>query len=180
MAERIAADDLGVFALLEGGEPLSVAFYPEHTAKAELVARMRALAAPREVHEVRRGEDALQFADRDVLVLVEPENEEGAVSFFDHNRDHFDDAKARVLLLLLRGGEGERALKGATALASFARDASFEVAPRLLREDARVAFNERHGIDPEEWLRRWREGALADTLENNYALSEALSLAGAP
>lgn len=180
MADAVADDDMGLFALLEGGEPLSIGFYPEHAAKADLVARVCTLAAPREVHEVRRGEDALEFVDHDTLVIVEPEDEAGAVSFFDRNRDHFDDAKVRVLILLLRGGAGERALKEAPALASFARDASFEIAPRPRHADARAAFNQRHGVDPEEWLRRWREGVLSDTHDNNYALSEALSLTDAP
>jgi len=180
MSEPIASDDIGPAALLEWGEPLGIAFYPEHTAKADLIARMRALAPPRSVHEVRRGEDALAFVNEDTLVLVEPDNEQAAVSFFNSNRDHFEDVKARVLILLLRGGEGEQALKGAVALASFARDASFEVAPRPLREDERRAFAERYGADPEHWLSQWRDGRLPDTLENNYALGEALALKNEP
>lgn len=180
MAEPIADDDVGPAALLEWGEPLGIAFYPDHKAKADLIARMRALAEPREVHEIRRGEDALPLVNLAALVLVEPEDEEAAVSFFDRNRDHFDDVKARLLILLLRGGAGERALKDAPALASFARDASFEVVPRPRREDACTEFKQRYGMAPEEWLGRWREGALPDTLENNYALSEALALTDAP
>jgi hypothetical protein len=180
VAESIADDDVGPAALLEWGEPLVIAFYPDHAAKADLIARMHALAAPREVHVIRRGEDALPFVDCNVLVLVEPENEEAAVSFFDHNRDHFEDVKARLLLLLLRGGAGERALKDATALASFAREASFEVAPRPPRHQVQAAFVQSHGMDPEEWLRKWREGTLPDTLENNLTLSEALALTDSP
>lgn len=180
MAEPIADDDIGAVALLEWGEPLGIAFYPEHTAKADLIARMRALAPPRSVHEVRRGEDALPFVDDDALVLVEPDDEQAAVSFFNSNRDHFEDVRARVLILLLRGGEGERALKGAVALASFARDASFEVAARPLRENGRLAFAERHGADPDQWLGQWRDGRLPDTLENNYTLGEALALKNEP
>lgn len=176
MADPVADDDIGLFALLEGGEPLSIGFYPEHTAKADLVARVRALAAPREVREVRRGEDALEFVGHETLVVVEPEDEEAAVSFFDRNRDHFDDAKVRVLILLLRGGAGERALRAAPALASFARDASFEITPRPRHADARVAFSNLYGVEPEEWLRRWRAGELSDTRENNHALGEALEL----
>lgn len=176
MAEPIADDDVGPAALLEWGEPLGIAFYPDHATKADLIARMRALATPREVHEIRRGEDALPLVSRDALVLVDPDDEEAAVSFFDRNRDHFDDARARVLILLLQGGAGERALKDAPALASFARDASFDVTPRPRREDARAEFEERYGMPPEEWLGRWREGTLLDTLENNYVLSEALAL----
>lgn len=180
MADPIADDEVGPAALLEWDEPLGIAFYPDHAAKADLIARMRALAEPREVYEIRRGEDALPLVDHDALILVDPESEEAAVSFFERNRDHFDDARARLLILLLRGGAGERALKDAPALASFAREASFEVAPRPRREEVRVAFERRHGVEPEGWLRRWREGALPDTLENNYTLGEALALTESP
>lgn len=180
MPDSIADDQLGPALLLEWGAPLGIAFYPEYGAKADLIARMRALAAPREVHEVGRGEEALRFVDSEALVLVDPGSEEAAVTFFDRNRDHFVDATARVLLLLLSGGAGERALKGAPALASFARDASFEIMARPRREDERTGFVDRHGTRPEEWLARWRSGALLDTLENNYVLSEALALTGEP
>jgi hypothetical protein len=176
MVDSIADDEIGPAALLEWGEPLGIAFYPDHAAKADLIVRMRALAEPREVHEIRRGEDALPLVDHDALVLVEPENEEAVVLFFDRNRDHFDDAKAHFLILLLRGGAGERALKDAPALASFAREASFEVAPRPRRDEVLAAFERHHGVDPDGWLRRWREGALPDTLENNHVLGEALAL----
>jgi len=111
---------------------------------------------------------------------MDPEDEAAAVSFLDRNRDHFDEVTARFLLLLLRGGAGERALKDAPSLASFAREASFEVAARPRREDARAAFVNRNGMVPEEWLRQWRAGALPDTLDNNYALSEALALTSSP
>lgn len=180
MADPIADDEIGPAALLESDGPLGIAFYPDLAEKADLIARMSALADPREVHVVRRGEDALSLVDRDALVLVDPEDEGAAVSFFNGNRDHFDEVKARTLILLLRGGAGERALKDAPALASFARDASFEVVPRARREEMRAAFTQRYGIDPDEWLARWREGALPDTLDNNYALSEALALTDAP
>jgi hypothetical protein len=179
MSDPIADDTVGPVGLLEWGEPLAIAFYPDHAAKADLIARMHALAQPRVVHQVRCGADALLLVERDALVLVEPDNEEEAVLFFDRNRDHFDDAKACFLILLLRGGAGERALQSAPALASFARDASFEVIPRPPHDEARAAFEQRYGMDPEAWLSAWRKGALPDTLENNYVLSEALTLGDA-
>src|SRR5580700_2919607 len=131
MSDPIADDTVGPVGLLEWGEPLAIAFYPDHAAKADLIARMHALA----------------LVERDALVLVEPDNEEEAVLFFDRNRDHFDDAKACFLILLLRGGAGERALQSAPALASFARDASFEVIPRPPHDEARAAFEQRYGMD---------------------------------
>jgi|SRR5580700_9850697 hypothetical protein len=176
MADLIADDVIGPYGLLEGGEPLAVAFYPDHAIEAELIERMRDLAEPREVVEVRRGEDALPFVDRDALILVEPANEEETVVFFNRNRDHFDDAKARILLLLLRGGSGERALQDAPALASFARDASFEVLPWPTREESRAAFVKRYGVEPEEWRRQWREGELDDDMDNNFIRLEAAAL----
>jgi hypothetical protein len=180
MADLLAADDIGPAALLEWGDPIGIAFYPEHAAKADLIARMHALASPRSVHEVRRGEDALPFVDDNALIIVEPDREDEAVTFFDRNRDHFEGVQARVLILLLRGGAGERALGQASALSSFAREASFEIAPRLRREDGRAAFIARYGAEPEQWLTRWQEGSIADTSENNHALGEALALKNDP
>jgi len=180
MPDPIADDTLGPAALLEWGEPLGIAFYPNYAEKADLVARMKALAQPRQVHEVRRGEEALDFVGCDCLVIVDPEQEEEAVSFFDRCRDHFEAGPAQILLLLLRGGAGERALKDAPALASFARDASFEVSARPNMEQARADFGRRHGLNPEDWLGRWRNGDLPDTLENNHVLSEALELEESP
>jgi hypothetical protein len=148
MAEPIANDTVGLADLLEWGEPIEIAFYTDHAIKAELIAKMRAQAGPREVHEVRRGDEALSLVDRDALVLIEPENEEEAVRFFDHNRDHFVDVKARFLLLLLRGGSGQRALKDALSLASFAREASFDVLPRPRRDEVQPVPEQRHGLDP--------------------------------
>jgi hypothetical protein len=177
MSERIANDETGAAALLDWGEPLAIAFYPDHATKTEFVARMRALAAPREVYEIRRGEDALPLVDREALLIVEPEDEGLAVRFFDENRDRFSEGPARLLILLLQGGAGEKALGSAPALASFAREASFDVAPRPRRDEMREAFEQRFGMSPELWLTRWRTGEFADTLENNYALGEALALA---
>ena len=56
MQSNIADDEVGPAALLVGGEPIGIAFYPEHATKADLVARMHALAAPRNVHEVASGD----------------------------------------------------------------------------------------------------------------------------
>lgn len=178
MAESIAGEEVGPAALLEWDEPMALAFYPDHAAKSDLVARMRALAEPRQVREVRRVEDALAFLDSFSLVIVEPDDEVKAVSFLDRNREHFvgDDVKARLLVLLLRGGAGDNALKDLPALSSFAREASFEVVGDLSPKDRRAAFQERYGATPEEWLQGWRKGELSDTLENNLTLGEALEL----
>ena len=179
----IADDEIGPAALLEWGEPIAIAFYRDHAAKAALIGKMRALAGSRDVHEVHRGQDALPFAQRDSLVMVVPDNEVEAVAFFDQNRDRFGggDDNAHVLLLLLAGGSGERALQDATWLASFAREASFDFGrPAPSTADARLEFERRHGASPETWLRDWRAGALADTFENNYTLGEALAILEAP
>ncbi len=173
----LADDTVGPFGLLTGTASLAVAYYPDPTAKADLIARMTALAAPRPVHHVVRGEAALPFVDQSVLVLVDPGNPAAAVSFFNRNRDHFEGVNAKVLLLLMKGGSGEVAMMDAPALASFAREASFEVDSEPPRDEARAAFTARYALEPEEWLRQWRSGAIPDTIENNHVLSDALSLA---
>jgi len=45
---------------------------------------------------------------------------------------------------------------------------------------ARAAFKRRYGMPPEAWLEQWRTGELPDTFENNYALTDALTLAHTP
>jgi hypothetical protein len=180
MNNTIADDSVGPAALLEWDEPLGIAFYPDYAKKSELVSRMVALAAPRACHTVRDGAGALKLTNEHALIIVDPENEKATVQFFDHNRDHFSDVTARILILLLRGGAGEQALKDAPALSSFAREASFEVAPAQQRDCARADFEGRHGFSPEEWLTRWRNGDLPDTLENNLALGDALALRDEP
>ena len=166
--------------MLEWDEPICIAFYPDPSTKAALVARMRVLASPREFHLVHRGEDALPLVTHRALILVEPEDEEGTVAFFNRNREHFEDVEARLLIVLLRGGAGERALKDAPQLASFARAASFEVVVEPSPGNALAIFSEQHGIGPEEWLAQWRSGVLPDTLENNHTLSDALVLVRRP
>jgi hypothetical protein len=176
MSESIADDTVGPAALLEWDEPLGIAFFSDHATKADLIARLRALADPRDVHIVHEAAKALPFANNNALIIIDPQNEKDTVLFFDRNRDHFEGVKARFLILLLRGGSGEQALKDAPALASFARDASFEISSPPHRDDARATFQERNDVTPEEWLRRWRSGELPDNQENNYILSDALVL----
>lgn len=165
--------------MLEWGEPLGIGFYPDLAEKADLIARLRALAAPRATIEVRSGEEALLLAAQDALVIVDPDDPRAAVTFFDQNRDHFQEVSATFLLLLLQGGSGEDALGDAPSLASFAREASFEVRRRPTLDEGRAAFEQVHGVGAEEWLRQWRASELADTLENNSILSEALALGDA-
>lgn len=176
MPDEIADDVAGPAGLLEWGEPLGIGFYPDHTEKADLISRLSALAAPRPTLEVHSGEEALDLVERDALVIVDPDDPSAAVTFFDRNRDHFQDVKATFLLLLLQGGSGEDALAEAPSLASFARDASFEVRRRPSLEEARATFMKVHGVSSDEWLRQWRASELHDTLENNSILSDALAL----
>lgn len=178
MADQISDPALGLAALLEWDEPIAIAFYPDPTGKAELVESARVLAPPRGVEEVRRGEDALALIKKDVLIILDPEDPRAAVQFMDRNRDHFEGENARLLLLLLRGGQGEEALQDAPALASFARSRAFDLDAGSSTRDAAAAFQQAHGMGHDEWLRRWRSGELSDTFENNLVLAEALAIEG--
>ena len=176
MPDDIADDVAGPAGVLEWGEPVGIGFYPDLALRAELIVRLRSLATPRPTHVVRTGVDALRWVDEDCLVIVTPEDERTTVLYFDQNRDHFCDVKASFLILLLRGGSGENALGDAISLASFARDASFEVKSGPTVEEARATFIKVHGVTSDEWLRQWRASELHDTLENNSILSDALAL----
>lgn len=116
--------------------------------------------------------------DLDAIIAPSPENDAAAVEFIDRNRDQFNERKGQLLLLLLAGGSGERALQDAINLSSFAREASFEIAASPTRADARKTFTQTYLASPEEWLRQWRSGELQDDLENNLILGEALELEG--
>lgn len=176
----LADDTVGPFALFENHAPISIAVYNDLSARDELVERLEALAAPTPTKRAQTGEEALALADEPSLVLVDPRDPPATVAFFDRWRDLFLERQAQFVLLLLRGGSGEDALRDAPSLASFAREASFEVpeGPRLA--DLEAAFEHRYGKSYQNWLVEWRSGSLPDTLENNHILSEALSLEGEP
>ena len=176
--EPIADHAIGLVALLEWGDPIAIAFYPDHAEKAQLVETARMLALPRVTREIRSGLDALPLLDQDALIILDPANPKADVEFLDHNRDHFEGASARLLLLLLGGGEGQRALQDAPALSSFARSLSFDVAGARGPSEAATAFEEAYGMTHDEWLRRWRTGELPDTFGNNLVLAEALTVEG--
>jgi len=176
----LADDTFGPFALFEQDAPISIAIYNDLAARDELMDRLEALASPMPTKRVHTGEEALACAGEEAMILVDPDDPPAAVAFFDRGRDLFLERPARCVLLLLRGGSGEAALSDAPSLASFARIASFEVGASPTFADLERAFEERHGKTYQAWLGEWRDGALADTLENNHILSEALSLEGGP
>lgn len=176
----LADDTVGPFALFEHGAPISIAVYNDLASRDELMERLEALASPMPTRRVRSGEEALGFVGEEALVLVDPRDPPETVAFFDRWRDHVLEAKARFVLLLLRGGSGEDALRDAPSLASFARDAIFEVGGGPTLADLERAFEERHGKTYRDWLAAWRSGSVPDTMENNHILSEALSLEAEP
>ncbi len=175
-ASPLADDTIGPAAVFELAEPISIAIFHDPSSRDELIERLAALASPTATKLVRSGEEALACARDEALVLVDPSNPAATVTFFDRNRDHFTLGPARFVLLLMRGGSGERALQDATSLSSFARDASFEVGRSPSIAELEKTFEATHGKSFTDWLAEWRSGALPDTLENNHILSEALSL----
>lgn len=74
-----------------------------------------------------------------------------------------------IVLFLLRGGDGERALVSeAPSLQSWVsgRDPDPEALAEIDIENEREAFGAKHHVTPEVWLERWRSGALPKTGAN--------------
>lgn len=117
------------------------------------------------------------------LALLVPDNERQTVLDLDASRDRLRGEEAPraqpIVLFLLRGGDGERALaEEAVSLASWVggNSADPEAIAQVDPELERAEFASTHGTTPERWLDGWREGKCLHTPENYRTAYRALLL----
>lgn len=115
------------------------------------------------------------------MVLLVPHNEREVVLELDASRERLLETQRTqpIVLFLLRGGDGQRALaEGPASLASWIEgsdadpDELAQVDPKVERED----FERDVGETPEEWLEAWREGSRPRTSENFRTAYRAMLL----
>jgi hypothetical protein len=157
-------------ALRRDAGGIAVVYYATLEGLAWNKADVRGLApAGADPVEVADYESALAHPHR--VVLLVPADEVGTVLDMDGGRDRVfsPDRTQPIVLFLLRGGDGDRALHAeATSLRSFVQGS--EVDPD--REDAvdldaeRRNFAQEAGLTPDAWLAAWAAGTLPATAEN--------------
>jgi hypothetical protein len=137
---------------------------------------------PEEAHPLRVSDVEEALAEPTRLVLLVPKDERGAVLDLDASRDRILQEPARsqpIVLFLLRGGDGARALANeAPGLRSWigGSDADPEALAEIDVPEERAAFEREHGVTPEAWLTRWRSGALPETTSHFRTAHTAMLL----
>jgi hypothetical protein len=157
-----------------------VVFYSSLAAREEVLETVR-LVAPEEWQFVETASVEDAFSHPGAPLLLTPEDEAAAVETLDGRRDALVDRTAPAILFLLKGGSGERALRGAPGLASWLRNQEFDPEPPDMDLQAeRARFETLVGQPLEGWLNAWRRGKIPDTLENNLRYQRALLLEEEP
>lgn len=150
--------------LRDGGDGLVIVYYPDFSRREWLLGEIESIAAPAPTVRVECVEEAL--ANPNALVLLVPPNEAETIRELDGSRDRFLDPRRSqpIVLFLLRGGAGTRALTEAASLFSWARGS--DVDPESLAEvdvdTERRAFEAESGMTPEAWLDNGRAKAPTD------------------
>ncbi|MCC6554265.1 MAG: hypothetical protein IT372_14885 [Polyangiaceae bacterium] len=135
------------------------------------------LLAPEE-WDIDRADDVEDaFRDPEIPLLLTTEDEAGAVEVLNGRRDQLEERSAPVILFLLKGGSGARALREAEGLESWVRGQQYDPESAEIDVDQeRNDFKAATCLPPEEWLAAWRHGRIPDTLKNNFAYQRALLL----
>ncbi len=137
------------------------------------MSEIAALAA-RPMTTVTDVDDVLAHPHEMLAIITEREAE--VVKALERVRDSLQNRTVPVFLFLLDEGEGQRALSGVPALASWIRGLDFGGEGTVDIESERRRFSEIHRKSPEEWLTEWRSGLLEDTLANSWIANDALLL----
>lgn len=139
-----------------------------------LVSEVLRLAVNRAPVVVDSVQEALDLPDR--LAIIVPRDEREAVLDLDASRERiFAEHAPRslpVVLMLFRGGDGQRALAAAASLRSLSRgndpdpEALAAEPGRVDVDEARARFERDTGSPPERWLDAWHAERLVRNAEN--------------
>ena len=165
-----------LFRILQEGTPLGLVLYPDLGALGDVIETVQ-LVAPESLRFIytRDVEDA--FTRLASPLLLTPDDEVATVRTLDGRREALLSREAPVILFLLKGGEGERALRHAPGLASWLQGRAFDPEPAVVElERERAAFEGLAGRTPRAFLAAWNQGELPDTLTNNLLYQRALLL----
>lgn len=147
------------------GAPVVVVLYADLGLAEAAVAEVDSLGDP--AWSSRRVSSVAEALTRHAneLVLLVPTNEAESIADLEGGRDLFVDRVAPVVLFLVRGGDGERALREAPSLASWIRGSIVDP-EELSRIDAvaeREKFLRQTAMTPEAWLEAHGGGELIST-----------------
>lgn len=158
----------------EGG--VAIVWCPDLGLRDWIVSEVESLASP-SARPFRTASVEEAIAEPERLSLLIPNDEKATVLDLDGSRDRLrGESHGRsqpIVLFLLRGGDGQRALaEHAPSLSSWAggSDVDPEELAQIDPAAEREEFLERTGATPEAWLVPWRAGATARDGET-YALA---------
>ncbi len=159
---------------------IAVMWCPDLGLRDWLVGEVESLASV-DTRPVRKVDVEGALAEPSRLVLLIPENEREVVLDLDASRDRLlgTGRSQPVVLFLIRGSDGQRALAGeAMSLASWVggSDADPDALAQIDPQAEGEAFLRDVGATPEQWLDRWRTGSLPQTSENFRTAYRAMLL----
>lgn len=159
---------------------VAVIWCPDLGLRDWLVGEVESVAAA-DAHPVRKEDVEAALAEPSRLVLLVPQNEYEVVLELDASRDRVLEAQRSqpIVLFLIRGGDGQRALAAeAMSLASWigGSDADPDAIAHVDAKVEREAFEHDLGITPETWLEGWRKGSRPQTAENYRTAYRAMLL----
>ena len=160
--------------------PLVVVLYDDYGLLESAQEEVASIANPSwPVRRVSTVEDALSTS-ADTLALLAPVDEVATIEELDGGRDRFVARAVPVVVFLLRGGAGERALTQAPSLLSWVRGNLIDPSAQdpFDPDAAREEFIRHAGRTPEEWLMMRRRGELDGSPESLGLTYRALLLEG--
>jgi hypothetical protein len=159
---------------------IAVLWCPDLGLRDWLVGEVESVAAA-DAKPIRKEDVEAALTEPSRLVLLVPHNERDVVLDLDARRDQLLEPQRSqpIVLFLIRGGDGQRALAGeAMSLASWigGSDADPEALAQVDPKVEREAFQRDLGTTPEAWLEGWRSGSLPHTSENFRTAYRAMLL----
>ncbi|HET7504519.1 MAG TPA: hypothetical protein VFK02_26035 [Kofleriaceae bacterium] len=159
---------------------VAIIWCPDLGLREWLVGEVETLAAS-DAHPVRKTDVESALAEPSRLVLLVPDIEREVVRDLDASRDRMLEAPRSqpIVLFLIRGGDGQRALAAeAMSLASWVggSDADPDALAQVDPTAERAAFQRELGTTPEQWLEGWRSGSRPHTSKNFRTAYRAMLL----